>query len=110
VLGGGQSLGAIQVSMLQASSEHEIVPNLVAGTAVGSLNGAALAPTSGGDRLFAAVVTIRRRARARRGRSLVEDVYEEVRSDTLFGRRPPSARLSLNEIVEQHGVSLRCRP
>ena len=45
-------------------------------------------------------------ARARRGRSLVEDVYDEVRSDILFGRRPPSARLSLNEIAEQHGVSL----
>jgi DNA-binding GntR family transcriptional regulator len=45
-------------------------------------------------------------ARARRGRSLVEDVYDEVRSDILFGRRLPSARLSLNEIAEQHGVSL----
>jgi DNA-binding GntR family transcriptional regulator len=45
-------------------------------------------------------------ARARQGRSLVEDVYKEIRSDILFGRRPPSARLSLNEIAEQHGVSL----
>jgi DNA-binding GntR family transcriptional regulator len=45
-------------------------------------------------------------ARARRGRSLVEDVYDEVRSDILFGRRPPSSRLPLNEIAEQHGVSL----
>jgi GntR family transcriptional regulator, carbon starvation induced regulator len=45
-------------------------------------------------------------ARARRGRSLVEDVYDEVRSDILFGRRLPSSRLSLNEIAEQHGVSL----
>jgi DNA-binding GntR family transcriptional regulator len=45
-------------------------------------------------------------ARARRGRSLVEDVYHEVRSDILFGRRLPSSRLPLNEIAEQHGVSL----
>jgi hypothetical protein len=43
VLGGGASLGAIQVGMLQALSEHDIVPDLVAGTSVGSLNGAALA-------------------------------------------------------------------
>ena len=49
VLGGGASLGAIQVGMLQALSEHDVVPDLVAGTSVGSLNGAALArdPTSG---------------------------------------------------------------
>jgi GntR family transcriptional regulator, carbon starvation induced regulator len=45
-------------------------------------------------------------ARARQGRSLVEDVYNEVRSDILFGRRPPSSRLPLNEIAAQHGVSL----
>jgi NTE family protein len=32
--GGGPSLGAVQVGMLQASSEQEIVPNLVAGTSV----------------------------------------------------------------------------
>jgi NTE family protein len=53
VLGGGASLGAMQVGMLQALSEHDIVPDLVAGTSVGSLNGAALAldPTSGGNRL-----------------------------------------------------------
>jgi DNA-binding GntR family transcriptional regulator len=45
-------------------------------------------------------------ARARRGRSLVEDLHHELRSDILFGRRPPAARLSLNEIAEHHGVSL----
>jgi NTE family protein len=53
VLGGGASLGAIQVGMLQALSEYDIVPDLVAGTSVGSLNGAALAldPASSADRL-----------------------------------------------------------
>jgi DNA-binding GntR family transcriptional regulator len=45
-------------------------------------------------------------ARERRGRSLVEDVYEALRSDILFGRRLPSARLQLNELAEEHGVSL----
>jgi DNA-binding GntR family transcriptional regulator len=45
-------------------------------------------------------------ARERRGRSLVEDVYDVLRSDILFGRRLPSSRLTLNEIAEAHGVSL----
>ena len=45
-------------------------------------------------------------ARERRGRSLVEDVYEALRSDILFGRRLPSSRLQLNELAEEHGVSL----
>jgi NTE family protein len=53
VLGGGASLGAMQVGMLQALSEHDIAPDLVSGTSVGSLNGAALAldPASGANRL-----------------------------------------------------------
>lgn len=53
VLGGGGSLGAIQVGMLQALSEHNVVPDLVAGTSVGSLNGAALAldPKGAANRL-----------------------------------------------------------
>jgi NTE family protein len=53
VLGGGASLGAMQVGMLQALSEHHIAPDLVAGTSVGSLNGAvvALDPTGAANRL-----------------------------------------------------------
>jgi NTE family protein len=53
VLGGGGSLGAVQVGMLQALSEHAIVPGVVAGTSVGSLNGAvvALDPASAANRL-----------------------------------------------------------
>ena len=43
VLGGGGSLGAMQVGMLRALHEHGIRPDLVAGTSVGSLNGALLA-------------------------------------------------------------------
>jgi hypothetical protein len=52
MLGGGVSLGAIQVGMFQALSELDMVPDL-AGTSVGSVNGAALAldPTSGANRL-----------------------------------------------------------
>jgi len=43
VLGGGGSLGAVQVGMLQALSELGVFPDLVAGTSVGSLNGAVVA-------------------------------------------------------------------
>jgi NTE family protein len=53
VLGGGGSLGAVQVGMLQALAEHDITPDVVAGTSVGSLNGAvvALDPNSATNRL-----------------------------------------------------------
>ncbi|GAY19156.1 patatin-like phospholipase family protein [Mycobacterium sp. shizuoka-1] len=53
VLGGGGSLGAIQVGMLQALSERDLRPDLVAGTSVGSINGAVLAsdPTGAAHRL-----------------------------------------------------------
>jgi NTE family protein len=53
VLGGGGSLGAVQVGMLQALSEHDIRPDIVAGTSVGSLNGVVLAtdPKSAANRL-----------------------------------------------------------
>jgi NTE family protein len=43
VLGGGGSLGAMQVGMLRALGEAGIRPDLVVGTSVGSLNAAVLA-------------------------------------------------------------------
>lgn len=53
VLGGGGSLGAIQVGMLRALHQSGITPHLVAGTSVGSVNGAlvALDPDHAADRL-----------------------------------------------------------
>ncbi len=36
----------------------------------------------------------------------MEDIHEAVRSDILLGRRLPSSRLPLNDIAEQHGVSV----
>jgi len=53
VLGGGGSLGAVQIGMLQALGERGIPPDIVAGTSVGSLNGAVLAmdPKSAANRL-----------------------------------------------------------
>jgi NTE family protein len=43
VLGGGGVLGAVEVGMLRALLEREIVPDLVVGTSVGALNGALVA-------------------------------------------------------------------
>ncbi len=53
VLGGGGSLGATQVGMLQALGERRAAPDLVVGTSVGSLNGAVLAadPVGAANRL-----------------------------------------------------------
>ncbi len=43
VLGGGGLLGAVEVGMLRALFEHDVVPDLVLGTSVGALNGLAVA-------------------------------------------------------------------
>ena len=43
VLGGGGRLGACEVGMLRALFEREIVPDLIVGTSIGALNGAAVA-------------------------------------------------------------------
>ena len=43
VLGGGASLGAVQVGMLRALREHGVRPDMITGTSVGALNGAILA-------------------------------------------------------------------
>ncbi|MDQ2761826.1 MAG: patatin-like phospholipase family protein [Actinomycetota bacterium] len=43
VLSGGASLGAVQVGMLRALYEREIVPELVVGASVGAINGAYIA-------------------------------------------------------------------
>jgi NTE family protein len=53
VLGGGGSLGAVQVGMLQALGERDIAPGIVAGSSVGSLNGAVVAqdPKGAANRL-----------------------------------------------------------
>ena len=52
VLSGGGNLGALQVGMLRALAEADIVPDVVIGCSVGSLNGAAYAgaPTIAGVR------------------------------------------------------------
>ena len=53
VLGGGGSYGAVQMGMLRALAETDLLPELVIGTSVGSLNGAVLAadPAGAADKL-----------------------------------------------------------
>ena len=61
MLGGGGNLGDVEVGMLQALLERGIVPDLVVGTSVGALNGAAVAadPTTGSvERLRTAWLTL----------------------------------------------------
>src|SRR4051812_25441427 len=50
VLSGGGNHGAVQVGMLRALVEHDIAPQLVLGSSIGALNGAAYAqdPTLAG--------------------------------------------------------------
>jgi NTE family protein len=62
VLGGGGSLGAVQIGMLQALMEQRVTPDLVIGTSVGSLNGAVIAsdPMSAANRLSHAWVGVTR--------------------------------------------------
>jgi NTE family protein len=62
VLGGGGSLGAVQVGMLQALMEQRVSPDLIIGTSVGSLNGAVIAsdPRSAANRLSHAWVGVTR--------------------------------------------------
>jgi NTE family protein len=73
VLGGGGSLGAIQVGMLRALAEHGIAPDLVVGTSVGSVNGALLAldPAGATERL-AAIWAVMTRARVFPGGPLAQ--------------------------------------
>lgn len=64
VLGGGGSLGASQVGMLQALAEQGVTADLVVGTSVGALNGAVvgLDPAGAVDRLTGAWAQMTRKA------------------------------------------------
>ncbi|MGQ0843333.1 MAG: patatin-like phospholipase family protein [Sporichthyaceae bacterium] len=49
VLGGGGMLGAAEVGMLQSLADHGVVPDLILGTSVGAINGAAYASAPGAE-------------------------------------------------------------
>ena len=80
VLGGGGMLGATQVGMLRALVESGVQPDLVVGTSVGALNGAAIAadPTADGVGALADI-----------WRSLAE---AEMFTDTVLARAGNLAR------------------
>jgi NTE family protein len=63
VLGGGGSLGAVQVGMLRALADRGILADLVVGTSVGALNGAivALEPAAAATRLARVWTSMTRR-------------------------------------------------
>jgi NTE family protein len=97
VLGGGGSLGAIQVGMLRALAEHHLVPDLVIGASVGSLNGAALArdPERAVD-LLPAVWSSMTRERVFPGGLIGEAITLERTHDHLF----PNSGLA--EVITEH--------
>jgi NTE family protein len=85
VLSGGGNLGALQVGMLRALVEHDIVPDVVLGCSVGALNGAAfaLSPTAAGVRRL-------------------EEFWTDIRSQDLM---PPSRLPSVLQLIRR-GESL----
>ena len=85
VLGGGGVLGAAEVGMARALLEAGVVPNLVCGTSIGALNGAAIAsnPTPDGARdLLATWEELE--AHSVLGGSPVQRVVHLVRSGTAL--------------------------
>ncbi len=83
VLGGGGSLGAIQVGMLQALAEQGITPDLAVGTSVGSINGAVVArdPNSAANRLSHAWSRTTRKQVFPGGLQRLRVVAQEIRQD-----------------------------
>jgi NTE family protein len=51
VLSSGRNLGAVQVGMLRALTEHDVVPDIVVGCSVGAINGAGFAEDPTLDRI-----------------------------------------------------------
>ena len=96
VLGGGGVLGAVEVGMLRALFEREIVPDLVLGTSVGALNGAMVAREP-------SLSAIDRMVELWRGAADSGDVYGDRRLRTvrramstgthIFSARPIKQRL-----------------
>ncbi len=97
VLGGGGSLGAIQVGMIRALAAHGVTADRVIGTSVGSVNGAALAlePERAPDRL-ASVWSAMTRERVFPGGWLSEAITLERTRDHLF----PNSGLA--EVIAEH--------
>jgi NTE family protein len=80
VLSSGRNLGAVQVGMLRALIEHDVVPDMVVGCSVGAINGAG----------FAEVPTLARIER-------MEEVWRSTQAKDLLPRPwklPPAVSLA----------------
>lgn len=110
VLAGGATLGAMQVGMLAALAEHEVVPDLVVGTSVGALNGALLAREGDPgraaeelDRVWRSLTTpdvfpggrLSQAVRVLRGRTLYPDTGLRRLVRTVLGQQTTFAELRL---------------
>ncbi len=113
VLGGGGRLGAAEVGMLRALLDADIVPDLVLGTSIGAINGAALAadPTPAGvDRLQDMWSRVERSGVF--GGSIVDRVRHMAASRTSLHSNEPLRHL-LDEVlgdvrIEDLGIRFEC--
>jgi NTE family protein len=94
VLGGGGQLGAHEVGMLQALFEHGVAPDLVVGTSIGAINGAAIAaePSAAGVARLARTWTEIERSDAFQG-SIVGRLATLARSRTHLHENDALRRL-----------------
>ena len=126
VLTGGASNGAVQAGMLRALQEVGVVPDLVAGTSVGALNGAVVAedPDLGAARLLGIwreletqdvftdglITRLRNLVGARRylysGRGLRKFAAGHLRATTFQDLRLPFVAVA-TDVLSGHPVELR---
>jgi len=85
VLGGGGHLGAYEVGMLLALSEHGIRPDLVVGTSVGALNGAAVAADPSGNTAQVGLAYAKAIGGTRAG--VIETTFKDETETDLFGEQ-----------------------
>jgi predicted acylesterase/phospholipase RssA len=97
-LGGGGSLGAAQVGMLEALKDHGVQADLVAGTSIGSLNGAIVAadPIGAASRLSHIWHTLDAKALLPGG--LAQHIWTLWRSKTSLYDTPDLSQIVHDEI------------
>src|SRR4030081_303660 len=88
VLGGGGDLGANEVGMLRALLERGILPDLIVGTSIGAINGAAIAaePTL---EMLDRLEDVWRRL----GKERIFDSPFRIASNLIRARPPPTSNL-----------------
>ena len=111
--GGGGPLGAHEVGMLQALVEHGVVPDLIVGTSVGAINGAAVAadPTAAGVERLKGLWTAMQRDDVFAG-SLLGRVATLARTRTHLHDNGPLRELLARELgdrrIEDLAVPFQC--